>query len=332
MQIRLPPASSPIGASAQQQYWSGVTRVRPYDLEEGTEEYDFLLARRDESANLDSSAIRQIDGMGRRMISRLMLRGLWAYRGFVLGSVRREFQAKYSNAVLGAAWSLLSPLAMIAVYTVIFAEVMRSKLPGADSTFAYSIYLCAGILTWGLFAEITTRAQTVFIEHANLIKKLQFPRICLPVIVVLNASLNFAIVFGLFTAFLIVSGNFPGWVYAALVPVLLLQIALAIGLGILLGVLNVFFRDVGQFFAIFIQFWFWFTPIVYPASILPETARALLAWNPMAPLVHAYQGILVHGQWPQWPTLALPALLSVLLWLLGMHTFRKRSGEMVDEL
>jgi lipopolysaccharide transport system permease protein len=221
---------------------------------------------------------------------------------------------------------------MILVYTVIFAGVMRSRLPGADSTFAYSIYLCAGILTWGLFTEITTRAQNVFIEHANLIKKLQFPRICLPVIVVLGASLNFAIVFGLFTVFLVATGTFPGWAYAALLPVLLLLIALAIGLGILLGVLNVFFRDVGQFFGIFIQFWFWFTPIVYPASILPEAVRTLQAWNPMASLIGACQTILVHGQYPHWPSLALPAVLSALLCMLGLSIFRKRSGEMADEL
>ena len=89
------------------------------------------------------------------MIAPLMLRGLWAYRGFVLGSVTREFQSTYSNAVLGALWSLLSPLAMIVVYTVIFSEVMHSRLPGAgDSLYAYSIWLCAGVLTWGLFAEI----------------------------------------------------------------------------------------------------------------------------------------------------------------------------------
>jgi lipopolysaccharide transport system permease protein len=269
---------------------------------------------------------------GRPMISSAMLRGVWAYRGFVTASVKREFQAKYGNAVLGAAWTVLNPLAMIVVYTLIFSQVMRSKLPGVDSSFAYSIYLCAGVLTWGLFTEITTRAQTVFIEHANLIKKLQFPRICLPLIVVLNASLNFAIVFGLFTVFLVATGNFPGWVFAAMLPVLLLQIALAIGLGILLGVLNVFFRDVGQFFGIFIQFWFWFTPIVYPASILPPAVRDLLAWNPMASVIGAYQTILVHGRAPDWASLALPALLAVFLCMLGMQTFRKRSGEMVDEL
>ena len=83
-----------------------------------------------------------------------MLKALWAYRGFILGSVKREFQSKYRNSLFGAAWTVVNPLAMIIVYTVIFSQVMRAKLPGVDNTFAYSIYLCAGSLTWGLFAEI----------------------------------------------------------------------------------------------------------------------------------------------------------------------------------
>lgn len=266
------------------------------------------------------------------MISPGMLKSVWAYRGFILGSVKREFQSKYRNSVLGAAWTVLNPLAMILVYTVIFSQIMHAKLPGIDSPFAYGIYLCAGTLTWGLFAEITGRGQSVFLEHANLIKKLSFPRICLPLIVVLNAGLNFAIIFGLFTGFLVLSGNFPGWKFFGIVPVLMVQIAFAIGLGIILGVLNVFFRDVGQFFGIFLQFWFWFTPIVYPASILPEKIRALLAWNPMASIVTAYQAILVNGQWPQWQTLLPVTLVSIVLCFLGMQLFRRRAGEMVDEL
>ena len=102
------------------------------------------------------------------------LRALWAYRGFILGSVQREFQSKYRNSLLGAAWTVINPLAMIVVYTVIFSQLMRSKLPGLDTTFGYSIYLCAGTLTWGLFAEITGRAQNTFLENANLLKKLKF--------------------------------------------------------------------------------------------------------------------------------------------------------------
>ena len=261
-----------------------------------------------------------------------IVKGLWAYRGFILVSVKREFQSKYSNSVLGAAWTILNPLAMILVYTVIFSQVMKAKLPGLDSTFGYSIYLCAGVLTWGLFAEITSRAQNMFLENANLLKKLSFPRLCLPVVVVMNAGLNFAIVFGLFTTFLLVSGNFPGWVYLGLLPVLLVQIAFAIGLGISLGVLNVFFRDVGQFFSIFLQFWFWLTPIVYPVTVLPERFRHLMMFNPMAIFIDGYQTIMVARKWPDWQALgALALLASVLCWL-GFHLFRRHVGEMLDEL
>lgn len=266
------------------------------------------------------------------MIASPMLRSIWSYRGFVFGSVRREFNARYSQAMLGAAWSILSPLAMILVYTVIFAQVMSAKLPGVDSTFAYSIYLCAGILTWGLFAEITARSQNMFLEQANLIKKISFPRICLPLIVVLSALVNFSIVFGLFTAFLVATNNFPGLVYFAIFPVLAIQVLFSIGLGMVVGILNVFFRDVGQFFAIAVQFWFWLTPVVYPASIVPEAVRDALMYNPLAPLIGAYQTILVAGNAPDWSTLVYPAVLALLLCVFALRLFRKRSGEMVDEL
>ena len=103
-----------------------------------------------------------------------ILKNLWAYRGFISGSVKREFQMKYRNSMLGAAWTVINPLAMIVVYTVIFSQIMRMRLPGAESNFAYSVYLCAGVLTWGFFAEIVNRSQTVFIENANMLKKLSF--------------------------------------------------------------------------------------------------------------------------------------------------------------
>ena len=261
-----------------------------------------------------------------------MVGAVWNYRGFVLGSVKREFQTRYRNSLLGATWTILNPLSMIVVYTVIFSQLMRARLPGVDNSLAYGIYLCAGILAWGFFAEVIGRSQSVFLEHANLIKKLAFPRICLPLIVVLNAGVNFAIIFALFLGFLLVTDNFPGWALLGIVPVLLVQTAFSIGLGIILGVLNVFVRDVGQFVGIFLQFWFWFTPIVYPLSILPEGIQPLIDLNPMAPLIAAYQGIFVYGQWPDWHALWPTTLLAAALCLLGMRLFRKRSGEMVDEL
>ncbi|MGC1017635.1 ABC transporter permease [Pantoea agglomerans] len=261
-----------------------------------------------------------------------MARALVQYRGFILGNIKREFQTKYQNSLLGAAWNIINPLSMIVVYTLIFSQIMRAKLPGIDNAFAYSIYLCAGTLTWGLFSEIVGRGQMVFIENANIIKKINFPRLCLPVTIVANAMLNFVIVFGLFTLFLIISGNFPGLVYFAMVPVILTVIIFAIGLGITLGVMNVFFRDVGQTFNIILQFWFWFTPIVYPINIIPEKFHSLMRFNPMVGVIESAQSILVKAVMPDWISL-LPALVSgLVLIFLGMRLFKNNVGEMVDEL
>ncbi|AEC21708.1 hypothetical protein PT7_3168 [Pusillimonas sp. T7-7] len=259
-------------------------------------------------------------------------RSVWAYRGFILGNVKREFQSKYRNSLLGAAWTVLNPVAMIFVYTVIFSQVMRAKLPGVDSTFGYSIFLCGGVLLWGYFSEIVGRAQNVFIENANLLKKISFPRLCLPVVIVANATLNFAIIFSLFTLFLLVSGNFPGLAYVAIIPVLVIMVTFAIGLGITLGVLNVFFRDVGQLFGIVLQFWFWLTPIVYHINILPERVQPYLTLNPMVGIVVAIQNILLNNQWPQWQSLIGVMVLAVFFCVLGLRLFRKHAGEMVDEL
>jgi lipopolysaccharide transport system permease protein len=260
------------------------------------------------------------------------VRVLWSYRGFILGSVKREFQSKYANSILGIAWTVIQPLAMIFVYTVIFSQIMKSRLPGVDSVFAYSIYLCAGVITWGFFSEVVGRAQNVFIDHANLLKKLSFPRLCLPVILVMSAGLNFLIIFGLFLVFMLVTGNFPGWAIFAMIPVLVIQIVFSIGLGITLGVLNVFFRDIGQLFGVILQFWFWLTPIVYPANILPEKIQQLMKYNPMSSVISAYQNIMVYNQVPNWMTLWPTALFGALLCFWGLRLFQKHSGELVDEL
>ena len=132
--------------------------------------------------------------------------------------------------------------------------------------------------------------------------------------------------------FLIVTGEFPGVVYVSLIPLLLLQTAFSFGLGVTLGVLNVFFRDVGQFFTVVLQFWFWLTPVVYPLSILPLELQNVIQYNPMTMLVTCYQQVLVSGQWPQWQTLWPVAVAALALCAIALRLFRQHAGEMVDEL
>jgi lipopolysaccharide transport system permease protein len=262
----------------------------------------------------------------------IALRTLWACRSFILGSVQREFQSRYRNSLLGVAWMIINPLAMITVYTVIFSQIMRSRLPTMEGKFAYSIYLCAGILTWGLFTEIVTRAQNVFIENANLIKKLNFPRSCLPVIVILSALLNFSVIFAIFLVFLVFCGQFPGLDIWVLLPTLGILVFLGIGLGMVLAIFNVFFRDVGQLSNIALSFWFWGTPIVYPASILPETVARFMQFNPMAALIGVCQQLFLTGNAPDLSCLLPVLALTILLCSFGVYLFRRHAGEMVDEL
>lgn len=257
---------------------------------------------------------------------------LWSYRSFILGNVKREFQLKYRNSLLGASWTIINPLCMVFVYTVIFSSVMKSKLPGVDGAFSYSIYLCSGILTWGLFSEILVRSQNVFLDNAVILKKIKFPRICLPVIVILNSLINFFIVFSIFTLFLLIIGRFPGYSYFAILPLLALQVIFSISLGIILGILNVFFRDIGQLLGVVIQFWFWLTPIVYSSDILPEFAKRFISYNPLFSLITSYQGIMVRGNFPDWHSLLPLIVISIVLSWGAVSLFNNHIDEIVDEL
>lgn len=262
-----------------------------------------------------------------------MFRALWAYRGFIWSSVMREFHGKYRESLLGAFWSVANPLTMIVIYTVVFGQLMRSTLPGHESTpFAFSIYLCAGISSWNLFSEMLGRLNSVFIQNANLIKKANFPRICLPAIVVLSAMINYGILLALYLIFLAIIGHWPGVALLALVPLLILQILFTLGLGVFLGTLNVFFRDIGQLTSVALQFWFWLTPIVYTIPAASSEARILLEFNPLQPLIAAYQQIFLDRTVPAMGPLLPLILLTIIFLLLGAGFFLARVGEMVDEL
>jgi lipopolysaccharide transport system permease protein len=261
-----------------------------------------------------------------------MLDALWRYRSFIESMVRREFQARYTGSALGVSWSVLQPLAMIFIYTVVFGQVMRNRLPGTDDSASYGFFLCAGLLPWTMFTETLQRCTSVFVEQGNLLKKTTFPRAALPIIVGTSALVNFAIIFALLLVVMAVFGRLPGFEILALVPLLLIQQAIAIGFGVALGVFNVFFRDIGHAVGILLQFWFWFTPIVYQLSILGPTARSLIALNPMTNIVDGYQGLLVFGRAPDPLGLLPQVLLAVAALVVGRAVFRRLAGEMADFL
>ncbi|MBA3775417.1 MAG: ABC transporter permease [Betaproteobacteria bacterium] len=261
-----------------------------------------------------------------------VLRETWGFRDFILASVKRDFVARYLGTQLGFFWAVAQPLAMVAIYTLVFAEIMKPSLPGHDAKFAYSIYLCAGIITWQLFSEILNRSVGIFVQNANLLKKVSLPKLALPVIVALSGLTNFAIIFMLFLAFLVAIGSSPGVSVLSVIPPLVIVVAFALGLGVLLGTINVFYRDVEQTAGLVLNFWFWLTPIVYPSRALPQTLATVLEWNPMWPLVSFMQAVFLGERIPAWSTLTYSAAVALGLLALGLFAFRRLSGEIVDEL
>ena len=275
--------------------------------------------------NVANSPITRSGMMGR-------MQALWAYRTFVSSMVSRELRARYMGSLLGGLWAFLTPLVLILIYMLVFSEVMRGKLGGRGEPLDYGLFLCTGILIWGYFSEVVTKCQGVFLEYSNLLKKMSFPRITLPVIVLASATFNFFLVALLFVVLLLILGRFPGMAMLAFFPLLIVQQGLAVGLGILLGTLHVFFRDVGQAWTVGMTLWFWLTPIVYHIEIIPEKYRSLIALNPLTPLFLSYQDIVLKGEWPDWSTLIYPTVVAFVVLAFGLFVFRRLAGEMVDEL
>lgn len=261
-----------------------------------------------------------------------MLKAVWRYRFFILSSIRNELRVRFIRSKLGGLWMIIHPLSQVLIFALILSNVLSAKLPGINSKYAYSLYLMAGTLGWSLFAETISRCLTLFIDNGNLMKKMAFPRICLPLIAAGSTTVNnlllMVAIFGVFAAL----GHIPD-VHVLWLPVLIaINLLLSLGLGMVLGVMNVFMRDVGQVVPVILQITFWLTPVVYNVTMFPEGVRHLFNFNPIYPIVKSYQNVLVYGANPAWEPLLIIVGVSVVLMALALVMFRKAGPEMVDVL
>jgi lipopolysaccharide transport system permease protein len=259
-------------------------------------------------------------------------RSAWAYRYFILSSIRNELLIRFARSRLGGAWMIVHPLVMVAIYAFILSAVLSARLPGIENRYGYAIYLCAGFLGWTLFNEVVTRCLNVFVDNGNLLKKMVFPKVTLPLIVagaalVNNAFLLLAIL-GIFTLL----GHVPGFAILWLPIAIGTTLSLALGVGLILGVINVFVRDLGQVVPILLQLLFWFSPIVYPLAIVPDQVQFWLGFNPLLPLVTAYQDILAFDQTPNLIGLGWLGALGTMLLLPGLVMIRRANAELTDAL
>ena len=256
---------------------------------------------------------------------------LMRHRGLIHAITLRDIRSRYVGSVLGALWLLLPPIAMVLIYTVIFSKIMHARLPGAANQYAYSIYLCAGLVAWGLFLELVQRGKNAFLENANLIKKSSFPGFVLFVPVAAVAIFNSLVLFALVLLFMLASSYPLTWAVAGMLPALAVAVYLGVGLAVVLAILNVFFRDTGHIADVFFQGLFWATPIVYPVGILSDWVREALSWNPLYSIVRVAQGALL-GQPVALSALAYPFAFATVVLLAAILLYRRSHADLLDQI
>lgn len=254
--------------------------------------------------------------------------------------VKRDFQGRYAGSLLGFLWSFVQPLWLLLLFTFVFATVMKISLVG-ERTESFGIFLFCGLLPWTAIHEGVLRSSTAITDNANLVKKLRFPSQILVIAVVLAGLLHEGIAAGLFFIVLVAMGELTWRGLPLLLLAVPLQLALTLGLGLVLAAVHVFFRDTAQILGMFFTGWFYFTPIVYPLSLVDRRIQLLgvelpvRSWveaNPLTALVGLYRQALLGEHPALVPGTTALAVVSLALLAAGWWLFRRLRPAFVDEI
>ncbi|MFQ5670370.1 MAG: ABC transporter permease [Acidobacteriota bacterium] len=256
--------------------------------------------------------------------SREALATLYRQRGLLRDLIVRELTRRWAGSSLGIFWMVLHPLLIIGLFSLVFGQLMATRLGEGSTPFDYLVYLCAGLLPWFALQDAVQRSCGLFLENAGLVKKVAFPPVLLVGQLVGSALVTLTVSMALFVGVLTLSGRPPGAAVGLLVPAAILLIILVAGLVCSLSVLTVFFRDLEHLIPVATMLWFWLTPVVYDPGVLPAAVAPLLSLNPMVPILNLFRRALGAGPGvasqvqAAWPGL-LVTLLSVLV---GIVLFR----------
>lgn len=250
-----------------------------------------------------------------------MLRDLLAYRTFIVNMVLKDLKLRYQASILGFLWSMLNPLLMLVIYTVVFSKVMRVSIEGN-----YTFFLFSGLMPWTFFSGSLIASTGSVIGNAGLIRKVQFPHETLPVATVLFffAQLVLAL-FVVVPGLVLITGARLTAVAWFAVPLLLLQLAFTIGLALALAALTTVFRDIAHLTDVVLMVLFWGTPIVYPAEMAPVALRTWFRLSPVSGFIEAYQALLVRHRLPDAGALAMLVVWTVAALVVGHALFRRLS-------
>jgi lipopolysaccharide transport system permease protein len=271
------------------------------------------------------------------------LRELWSYRELVRELVVRDLKLRYKNSVLGFLWSLLNPLLLMVVFTVVFTVMV----PNAAVT-DFPVFVLCGLLPWNFFSTSVTTSVNSVVEQSHLIKKVYFPREIVPMSSVLANGVNFGLSLVVLLAAVLISGRPILWVILFLPLIMVVQLLFTLGVAFALSTINVYYRDTSVIMDVVMQAWFFVTPVFYPIDILPEwttlvgleipVRRLVYIINPLASIVANYRSVL-YGQVdggppgaPGWDFVTRTTLTAVLVCLVGYGFFKRHAVRFAEEL
>lgn len=261
----------------------------------------------------------------------------WAKLGLLQTLVRRNLEARYKGSVLGNLWPLLNQLSQLLIYTYVFSIVLKVKLSlkglPTDNSITFGLWLFAGLLPWIAFTGGLMQSAGSVVEQPNLVKKVVFPLELLPVVPVLSAFIES--MFGLVALVVLMAiSSQTLHVTLILLPLVWLpQLLLTAGLGYLTAGLTVFLRDISQVLGVVLNLWFYLTPIVYPASLIPEGFRDWVFWlNPLAAIAEVYRDLVLVGSLEHWTQWVAASVFSMAVFGLGFWCYQRLRPAFADVL
>ncbi|HYF64145.1 MAG TPA: ABC transporter permease [Herpetosiphonaceae bacterium] len=256
----------------------------------------------------------------------LQLGELWAYRELLYFLTWRDIKVRYKQTVLGAAWAIIQPFFTMIVFSIFFGGLAKIASDGLP----YPIFSYAALVPWTFFATSLNQASNSLVGSANLIKKVYFPRLAVPIATVAAGLVDFALAFAVLLAMMLWYGIAPTINVVFLPLFVLLAVATALGTGLWLSALNVQFRDIRYIIPFLTQFWMFATPVVYPSSLLPEPWRTLYGINPMVGVVEGFRWALLGVGRAPGAILAVSALAALALLGSGALYFRRMEKNFAD--
>jgi lipopolysaccharide transport system permease protein len=245
------------------------------------------------------------------------LERLWTYRELLWLLTLRELKAKHRQTVLGIGWALVQPVAMMLVFTALFSVFVRVPLEGIPyAAFAYS-----GLICWLFLSNSLSTGTSSLVTNMNLITKASFPREVIPLSVIMTTAFDLLIGLVLLAVLLLVYGVQPSITWLAVPVIVVVQLAFTIGLVLWSSAFNVLKRDLGSLLPLLLQIWMWLSPVVYPASVIPEGYKGLYMLNPVAMLLESFRSAIFLGAVP-W-SLLLPASVAAALLLVSGYVYFK---------